>query len=233
LDNLKTSPGSSFGEPGAKPPKGGFRVYAMKTIVYVDGFNLYYGAVKGTSHRWLNLARMCQLLLPHDTIHRINYYTALVNPRPNDPDQRVRQEQYLRALRTIPNLSITLGFFLAHEVTMPLSGPKGGYAKVIKTEEKGSDVNIATHLVVDGFRGAYEMAVVVSNDSDLALPIRIVVEERGRPVGLLNLQKHHPSVELAKYATFIKHIRSGVLARSQFPPVLTDANGSFSKPQTW
>ncbi len=204
----------------------------MKTIVYVDGFNLYYGAVKGTPYRWLNIARMCELLLPHDDVLQIKYFTALVNPRPHDPDQRVRQEIYHRALATIPNLSVTLGFFLTHEVTMPLAGGKRGYANVVKTEEKGSDVNIATHLLVDGFKNAFELAVVVSNDSDLLLPIRFVVEELGKPVGLLNPQKH-PSVELTKRATFFKHIRANVLAKSQFPPTLTDAKGAFSKPSTW
>ena len=204
----------------------------MKTIVYVDGFNLYYGAVKGTPYRWLNIARMCELLLPRDHIHRLKYFTALVNPRPHDPDQRVRQETYLRALTTIPNLSVTLGYFLTHEVILPLAGGKGGYATVIKTEEKGSDVNIATHLLVDGFKNEYELAVVVSNDSDLVLPIRFVVKELGKPVGLLNPQKH-PSVELTKYATFVRHIRATVLTKSQFPPTLTDRAGSFSKPASW
>jgi hypothetical protein len=79
----------------------------MKTIVYVDGFNLYYGAVKGTPYRWLNIARMCELLLPRDRVHQIKYFTALVNPRPHDPDQRVRQETYLRALTTATSTSCT------------------------------------------------------------------------------------------------------------------------------
>ncbi len=204
----------------------------MKTIVYVDGFNLYYGALKGTPNRWLNVAEMCRQLLPHDQIIGIRYFTALVNPRPNDTDQRVRQESYLRALATIPNLSVILGYFLTHEVKMPLAGPKGGFAIVIKTEEKGSDVNIATHLLVDGLKNNYELAVVVSNDSDLALPIRFVVEELHKPVGLLNPQKH-PSVELSKCASFLKQIRAGVLARSQFPNQLTDAHGTFTKPASW
>src|SRR5258706_10658774 len=122
----------------------------MKTNVYVDGFNLYYGALKGTPYRWLNQAEMSRLLLPKDQIQKIKYFTALVNPRPHNPDQRVRQDTYLRALATIPTLTTILGYFLTHEVTMAVSGSKGGYAKVVKTEEKGSDVNIATHLLVDG-----------------------------------------------------------------------------------
>ena len=206
---------------------------AMKTNIYVDGFNLYYGAVKSTPYRWLNIAAMCRLLLPHDQINQIKYFTALVDPRPGDPDQRVRQETYLRALATIPNLSIIYGFFLTHEVTMPLAGPSGGYARVVKTEEKGSDVNIATHLLADGFKNEYELAVVVSNDSDLLLPIRFVTEELGKPVGLFNPQKKHPSVTLLPHARFVKRIRTGVLAKSQFPATLTDRNGTFAKPASW
>lgn len=126
----------------------------MKVNVYIDGFNLYYGAVKGTPYRWLNIAQMCHLLLPDDHIQQIKYFTALVHPRPRDLDQRIRQETYIRALETIPNLSVIYGFFLVHEVTMPLVAPVGGYARVYKTEEKGSDVNLATHLLVDGFQNA-------------------------------------------------------------------------------
>ena len=204
----------------------------MKTNVYIDGFNLYYGAVKGTPYRWLDVGRLSQLLIPKDQIHQIKYFTALVNPRPHDPDQRIRQELYLRALATIPNLSIVYGFFLTHEFLLPLAGGKGGFAAVIRTEEKGSDVNIATHLLIDGFRNSYDLAVVISNDSDLAAPIRYVVEELKKPVGLLNPQRH-PSVELSKYATFIKKIRAGVLAKSEFPRTLRDSSGDFSKPASW
>jgi hypothetical protein len=204
----------------------------MKTNIYIDGFNLYYGAVKGTPFRWLDMAAMCRVLLPRDHINRIKYFTALVDARPSDLDKPLRQELYWRALRTIPNLEIILGSFLTHEVTMPLSPIGTGYAKVLKTEEKGSDVNLATHLLIDGFRNDFELAVIVSNDSDLLLPIRFVVQELGKPVGLLNPQKH-VSVALQPHVTFIKHIRAHVLAQSQFPPALTDRNGAFSKPAIW
>jgi hypothetical protein len=204
----------------------------MKANVYIDGFNLYYGAVKGTAYRWLNIATMCRLLLPRDIVHQIKYFTALVEPRPKDPDQPIRQQTYLRALRTIPNLSIILGTFMQHEVRMPLAPPAAGYAKVIKTEEKGSDVNLAAHLLMDAFKDKFELAVIVSNDSDLLLPIRLVTEEFGKPVGLLNPQRH-ASATLSPYVIFIKHIRAGVLAKSQFRAVLTDGNGSFSKPSSW
>jgi hypothetical protein len=138
----------------------------------------------------------------------------------------------LRALQTIPNLQIIYGHFLSHEIMMPLAPPRTGHVKVIKTEEKGSDVNIAVHLVSDGLRNAYDAAVIVSNDSDLLPPIKFVKEELGKFVGILNPQKH-PSVVLSTTANFIKNIRAGVLANSQFPARLTDAKGNFTKPAGW
>lgn len=207
----------------------------MKTNVYIDGFNLYYGCLKKTSYRWLNVAELCRLMLPKDTIHRIKYFTARVSARPRDPDQPVRQQTYLRALETIPNLTITYGSFLTHTVSMPLANPQPGqspYADVIRTTEKGSDVNLATHLLFDAFRNDYDVAVIISNDSDLREPVRIVTQELGKPVGILNPHPH-PSKQLVHYATFIKQIRLGALQASQFPDSLTDPNGTFHKPKSW
>ena len=202
----------------------------MKANVYVDGFNLYYGAVKNTPYRWLDIASVCRLLLPRDHIHQIKYFTALVEPRSIDPGQRIRQETYLRALATIPNFKIFFGFFLTHEVTMPLVD--GGSVRVVKTEEKGSDVNMATQLLLDVYHNDFEVAVIISNDSDLLMPIQVVTREFKKPVGLLNPQKH-VSNALLPHVVFIKHIRQGVLAKSQFPLTLTDKRGVFSKPASW
>ncbi len=204
----------------------------MKTNVYIDGFNFYYGCIKNTPYHWLNPAKMCEFLLPNDSIHCIKYFTALVTARRNDPDKPLRQQVFLRALRTIPSLQIILGTFLSHEVSMPLAPPNKGYAKVIKTEEKGSDVNIATHLLVDGFRHDYDLAVIISNDSDLLEPIKFVTRELGKSVGILNPHKH-PSIELSHNALFVKQIRKWVLANSLFPDVLADRQGTFSKPAGW
>lgn len=118
---------------------------------------------------------------------------------------------------------------------MPVANcPPGAqrYELVIKTEEKGSDVNLATHLVADAFRQRFEVAVLVTNDSDLTEPVRIVTKELGRTVGILNPHKH-PSRELLRSASFVKPIRRGVLASSQFPPVLRDGIGEIRKPSSW
>jgi uncharacterized LabA/DUF88 family protein len=208
----------------------------MRTFVYVDGFNLYYGAVKGTPYKWLDIFRLCQLLLPKNQIIKIKYFTALVTARADDPDQPNRQQIYLRALRTIPGLEIIYGHFLEHEVIMPVANPPAGspkYVRVIKTEEKGSDVNITAHMVNDGHKGYYQAAVIISNDSDLVEPIKLVRQELKIPVIVLNPIPAHPSHELQKYATFVKPIRKGVLASSQFQVRIKDKAGEFHKPPTW
>ena len=205
----------------------------MKINIYIDGFNLYYGSLRGTGYKWLNPMTMCRLLFPRDTINKIKYFTARVSARPSDPDQPIRQNTYFRALRTLPEIEIIEGSFLTKEVMMPLanSNPQQ-YVRVIKTEEKGSDVNLAVHLLNDGFRRDYELAVMVTNDSDLLEPLRIVKNELGLPVGLVNPQRN-PSFHLKQYANFIKKLRTGVLGASQFPQSLTDAHGTFHKPAGW
>ncbi len=212
----------------------------MRTSVFVDGFNLYYGAVKGTSDKWLNLLDMAQRLFPNDTVVSIKYFTAIVSARPNDPDKPNRQLMYLRALKTLPSLQIILGSFQSHAVPMVLAGspphqPK--FATVLKTEEKGSDVNIAAHLVNDAHRGVhrgvFEHAVLVSNDSDLAEPIRIVTQELGLPVTVVNPHRHKTSWTLVQHATAVKRLRAGLIRDCQFPPVLQDETGVFHRPVAW
>jgi hypothetical protein len=94
-----------------------------RTFVYVDAFNLYYGAVKGTPYKWLDLSRMCMYLLPGFDIQAIKYFTAKVKPRPDDPDQPLRQHLYIRAIETLPNVSVVYGHFLNTRRRLPLANP--------------------------------------------------------------------------------------------------------------
>jgi hypothetical protein len=95
----------------------------MRTRVYIDGFNLYYGCVKNTAHKWLNPFLLCSNLLPKNQIDKVRYFTAKVSARPNDPDQATRQQTYFRALATVPEIEVHLGHFLTHEVTMANTSP--------------------------------------------------------------------------------------------------------------
>jgi len=104
----------------------------------------------------------------------------------------------------------------------------------LKTEEKGSDVNLASHLLLDAFRKRCDTAVVISNDSDLTEPVKLARYELGVRVGVVN---PHPakrrSRELSREAHFFKQVRPAALAASQFPDTLVDATGTFHKPKSW
>ena len=207
----------------------------MKTSIFVDGMNLYYGVLKDTPYRWLNLATLCKVILPDldiDNSH-IRYYTARLKPRPNNPDQPYRQRRYLRALRTLPNLEIVYGHFLTHPTTLSRVDPPHKPVRVFRTEEKGSDVNLAVDLLAGAFRDEFERAIVVSNDSDLARAIRIVRQELNIPVIVFNPHLKHPSKELQTVATQVRKIRNSALEKSQFPRTLEDDRGKFHRPGSW
>ncbi len=207
----------------------------MKTNVYVDGFNLYYGALRNTPYRWLDLARLSRLMFPAARINRIRYFTARVASRPNHPSQPQHQELYLRALGTTPNLTIHFGTFLQSSVRMTLaSPPKNGSpsVRVVKSEEKGSDVNLASYLLLDAFDEEYEQAIVISNDSDLALPVQMVRDRFRLRVGIVSPHQK-PSASLRQVSSFIRTIRRSPLSASQFPTKLVDGAGTFTKPKGW
>lgn len=207
----------------------------MRTHVYIDGFNFYYGCVKNTRFKWLDFSQLCTRLLPPNDIRAIKYFTARVEAREDDPDQPTRQETYFRALRTLPNFEIIFGQFLTNKVKLPrVDG--GGFVRVLKTEEKGSDVNLAAHLIHDAYSADIECAVVVSNDSDLAEPLRLVHEELELVVGVLTptyRPGRHPSRELITHADFVKTIRKGVLKDPQLPNPVTAPSGPIYKPSSW
>jgi uncharacterized LabA/DUF88 family protein len=207
----------------------------VKTNFYIDAFNLFYGALKGGSNKWLDPAALFGRVFPRNEINRIRYFTARVENRPPDFRQPERQATYFRALQTIPNLSIHYGQYRTRPTHMPLAKPRAlgpRTVRVLKTEEKGSDVNLASYLLLDAFREDCEVAVVVSNDADLKTPIELAIGELGIRVGVLN--PHPPerrSLDLRP--TFFKQLRQGPIAASQFAPLLHDSSGEIRKPADW
>jgi hypothetical protein len=213
----------------------------MKTVVYVDGFNLYYLALKNTRHKWLNLHALCEAALPRAAnIVAINYYTARVSNRQN-PSSPKDQNSYLNALKTLPNIQIYLGnfqttkkwMFLVQPIdfkpscqVLPIPNPIFGL--VVKTEEKASDVNLGAHLVRDAFTGVFEHAAVITNDTDLKEPLRIVAEEAKLPLTLLT-PTDNPARELKKLATHLRHLRP-YLGACQFPDPVIGPKGPIVKP---
>ena len=108
------------------------------------------------------------------------------------------------------------------------------YVRIRDTEEKGSDVNLATRLLVDGFTGDYQQAVVVSNDSDLAAPIRYVSRDLGLRVVVVNPDSQTSTHnDLVDSATYVRRLWKSHLRKSQLPPTLTDVHGVITKPSAW
>lgn len=218
----------------------------MRTIIYVDGFNLYYRALKNTPYKWLNLrALFSEMLKSENEIVAIKYFTANVSGR-DDPEQPRRQHIYLNALKTIPEITIYKGRFLVTKKwsriappiekackpkpeAMPLT-PEPELVRIIKTEEKGSDVNLASHLLNDAWDDNFDVATVVSNDTDLLEPIRMVVHEHGKPVGLI-CPTNKPAKSLCDTASFIRHITPARLKKAQFPEKIPGTG--IEKPEEW
>lgn len=227
----------------------------MDTHVYIDGFNLYYGLLKGTAFKWLDLERFCDQLLPKNTVEKIYYFTAKVDARPQDPDQPVRQQAYLNALATLPRVEVHLGTFMSSvvsQVVVATDPATGRYMKaggqpvlkadpvtgaldkawVHKTEEKGSDVNLAAYLLRDAYRSACQCAVIISNDSDLLTPIRMAKADCGLTIGLAP-PRPKGSVELKRLADFKVEPRTHLLVSSQFSDPVATISGSVHKPVAW
>ena len=228
----------------------------MKTRVYIDGFNLYYGSLKGTAYRWLDLAAFCDRLFPKNTIDKIHYFTAKISARSGDPHGPASQQAYLDALGSLPRVEIHYGKFQENVVSMvnvehdPVTNrwrkDASGQAVfkldgagqpvrvwALKTEEKGSDVNLAAHLLRDVYQGHCTIPIVISNDSDLLTPIRLAKTDCGARIGLA-LPRPKGSNALKGLADFREHIRTHHLSRSQLPNPVQLADGTvIHKPPHW
>lgn len=210
-----------------------------KVNVYIDGLNLYNGALRGTRYRWLDPLKLSQALLkPDDEIHRVRYFTALMVGAASSTI-RQQQETYIRALRTIPGLTVHLGLFVAHKRAMPRADG-GGTVEVLRTDEKGSDVNLASHLLLDACAGDFDKALIVSNDNDFAFPVRAVRDRLGLTIGVscpVAQPGRRPARLLVHAASFTAHLtrkRRKLLRQSQFPNPVVDPTGRpIHKPATW
>ena len=208
------------------------------TIAYIDGLNLYYGALsKCPSLKWLNPQAMLAALLPGENFSRIRYFSSPVSRTQQNPDAPNRQAVYFRALQTIPALTI-------HEGRMAVRTKRGviipetanrQMATISVFEEKRTDVNIASHLLLDAFLGRYDTAVIVSNDSDLTTPVEMAAGRLAKTVVIVNpYPARRQSSELRGAASrSIGSINASVLRRSQFPDRLADGRGSFTRPRAW
>ncbi len=213
------------------------RSRTARSVIYVDGFNLYYGVLKNTACKWLDLQRFFTLLRPNDDIRSIKYFTAIVEPG----SRRVRQEALLRALATLPLVETVLGRFKQKQVTCGCFGctRSSGKGRVFTVpEEKRTDVNIALHMLDDAYRGVCERQVLVSGDSDLVPAIRMVRDRfpaiRTTVYVPARDAKRGAALELRQAAHKHKTLPMELLRVAQLPLRLhDDSGGSIQKPKEW
>lgn len=215
----------------------------LRTIVYIDGFNFYHGMLKPLrSYKWLDLDRLFTAVLgPRNALTGIKYFTARTQPTIRDPSVNIRQESYLNALAShCPRVQVQFGHFLRNKTRMENCAPPPNTLEVWKTEEKGSDVNLALHVLNDAWQNAYDCAVIVSNDSDLAEALRLVKTQHGKVVGLITpglglripgVRPRRTSSQLLRYADFTRTIRPNALAAAQLPDPIPGT--TIVKPASW
>jgi uncharacterized LabA/DUF88 family protein len=213
----------------------------VRTNVYVDGLNLYYSALRWRfpDCRWLDVRRLAELLYPSHEIAIVKYFTARVASEPDNPGQHRRQQSYLRALDAT-GVEVVLGNFQTQTrwmrreraCTVPGCRTTGPKERVIYREEKGSDVNLGAHLLLDAFKGQCDFAVVATNDTDLLTPIQMARDDLGLKVGLLATSPR-PATRLVSHAHSVKQIRRGALLASQLPLTLSDRRGPIHRPRSW
>lgn len=203
-------------------------ILKKKMIVYIDSWNFYYGSLnnRGVGYKWINIESWLQKIFPDYDIQKIKFFTAKSSGK-YDPTKPARQAMFFRALSTLPSLEIIEGIFLFKIKSILTTIGNKVLAEI--PEEKGTDVNLAVHLVNDAHNKKFETAVIVSNDSDFVEAVRIVTQELKLEVGILSPFKRS-NRELCNYATFVRKVRSGAIKISQFPDNMTDATGIFTKP---
>ncbi|AFN74525.1 hypothetical protein MROS_1288 [Melioribacter roseus P3M-2] len=198
-----------------------------KVMVYVDGFNLYFGIVsKYPNTKWLNIWQLAQnILKPHQSLIGVKYFTSLVS---NNPQKEKRQRDFLSAIQTTP-VQIIYG----HYQSTPTSCKKCGHSWN-DNEEKMTDVNIAVNMITDAIEDKYDTAILISGDSDLVPAINSIHKyfPQKRVVVLFPPDRHNISVKNSAKGSYILGRKK--LVASQFPQVVTTSLGyQITKPKSW
>lgn len=199
-----------------------------RVIAYIDGFNLYFGIREAgfDNCRWLNIKNLVEKLLkPHQELMSVKYFTSRVS---NSPDKQKRQSTYIDALVST-GANIIYGNYQDGSQECKRCGNIWRTAK-----EKMTDVNIATAIIVDAFKDEYDMAMLISGDSDLTPPIREVhTLFKNKRVFIAFPPKRHNS-SMALMAKGSEIIGRKKLVDAQFDTEVTSKTGYILKiPKEW
>ncbi len=234
---------------GDRPPPGGFVTSVecgLRTIVYVDGYNLYYGLLRKSKLKWLNLYQLFNehVLDDRANLLQVRYYTAPVLGRMSDDSRSTqRQRTYLQALRKIypEKLEIIEGKILAttpfQRLVQPIPEvPHLQKIRVFDFNEKKTDVNLAFDMLAGAWTDAFDQAVLCSNDSDLEGAFSTIKRHLphirwGLIAPILGEDHRHISKDLSKNADWSKILSLVHLKNSQLPERIPSSR--VCKPDTW
>lgn len=196
--------------------------------VYVDGFNLYFGMLEAgiNKGKWLNVKLLAEnIIKQNQELLGVHYFTSRVS---NDPDKQKRQTTYIEALESV-GVRIHYGRYQSGSVTC------NRCQHIWPTyNEKMTDVNIATRMLIDAYQDRYDMAMLISGDSDLVPPIRAVHElfPAKRVMVAFPPKRHNQTIALCAKGSMIIGRRK--IIESQFPETVQNKAGfMLRKPVDW
>lgn len=247
---------ASFGEgplPVGSGPSHNLEIMALRQClvsVYVDGFNLYCGLFSGAGccppdGKWMNIVRLAELICESRdvdaTISAVRYCTAKALPTENDSGQPMRQLRLLTALETLQEVQLIYGQHKERPTRVKLYGPNRKVQMptvlVSKREEKGSDVNLAAFLVRDAALDVFDIALVITDDSDLHQAVRLAVDDFDKEVWVASpfFRRSADTKDLSQTASAYFRIDPAMVAQSQFPDDIVNWEGKIvvSRPYEW
>lgn len=200
----------------------------QRVLVYIDGFNLYFGMMEAgfENCRWLDVKKLAESMLkPGQQIVKVKYFTSRVS---NDPPKQKRQSTYIEALE-VQGVEVIYGHYQNNIADCKRCGHTWDNSK-----EKMTDVNIATHLIIDAFKDQYDLAMLVSGDSDLVPPIRAIHENFNNKSVFVAFPPSRQNVSVRNAAKGSMPIGRKKLVDSQLPDVVTKTNGfELKRPGHW
>ncbi len=226
----------------------------MRTIVYIDGYNLYYGCLKYTKYKWLDVSKLFTNIIkiqsPYSVIQNIKYFTADIKTKMASQGHKAQQAQnsYQRAMELKSNkIDIIKGYYSLERAKLPRykkPPSKKDAIEVWRLEEKQTDVNIALHAYRDATKKLCDQIVIVSNDSDLEPLLKMIREEMAEtieigiiiPIRKSKDGKSHrpPNNSLSNYANWTRqHILEEELKNSQFADKIPTKKKPIIKPDYW
>ena len=203
-----------------------------RVIAYIDGFNLYFGVKSKGWKRlyWLSPGLLARNLLKSDQVLvGTKYFTSRISPTPGDPDKPKRQATWLEVVELEAGTTIYYGHYLAKRMTCHSCG-----ASWTQQEEKMTDVCIAVELMRDAHRDAFDVALVISGDSDLAPAVEAVIGSGSGKRVVVAFPPNRDSKKLESVASAAFRIGRKKLADSQLPDEVPKPDGFIlRRPAKW